>query len=124
MRRLLFVVLFAAACAGSQEPKPAAGPTCPAAAAKLTAVQLAMLEERGAGEDTLAEARADAEAVEPHLAKACTDDRWSKELVQCIDATPALQVSDRCGSLITPAQQEGILRARAAAKQSPAAAAD
>ena len=109
-------VMIVAACAGSQEPRAPSGPTCESTVAKMEEIRLANLAERGAGEDILVQARAESVRVKPLLAKACVDDRWSPELLRCIDVTPPAEVEARCVPLVTPAQEAGVRRARKAAE--------
>jgi hypothetical protein len=103
--------IVCAACSGPQ--KGSKGPSCETIPPKLTEATVAEQEAHGATAEMLTEARANAKAIEPQLAKACVDDRWEAELVKCIDTAPPIQLGANCLSTMSATQLDTIQRLRA-----------
>ena len=90
-------------------------PSCAAVMPKMTEAAWRLLERGGAGPDVIEPAREVAIEIEPQLVQACIDDAWSAELRRCIADTPVLDL-ERCVDLVTPEQQETVIRIRDAAE--------
>ncbi len=112
-RCVLLLLAVAAACnrgGGGTTPAPT-GPTCASVMPKMTEATVAVLARGGADDAMLAEARADAEALEPQLVELCERDRWSPELLACMNDTAPADF-DRCTSLVTAEQEKHVIELR------------
>jgi hypothetical protein len=103
--RAAVVAAVLAACGGS--PGPAApvapsGPTCGAAAEHMVDEMAATKDPRPADEVL--------NGLIDLIRRRCEQDRWSSQAVSCLARVTSAADADQCGTLLTDAQQDALVR--------------
>ena len=98
------VLAVVAACAGAPGPvaPSPSGPTC-AAAAEHMVDEMAATKDPRPPDDTL-------NGLIDLIRVRCEQDRWSAEAIACLSRIKSATDADRCGTLLTEAQQAALVR--------------
>ena len=103
-----WLVLLAVACGSSDRDPPHAGavvlegPTCKTAVANV--MTLARREMRRNAREMLDKLP----EVEAAMLAHCTDDHWSRDAITCFTAARRPEDTQKCESLLTPEQRDGL----------------
>lgn len=104
MRILIAIALFGAAC--SKKESTSSGSECDTAVARGVEQTIAKRRGSGAGEMTDADKEVP-KKLEAVLAKTCTDDKWSKEVLDCFKTAEDIKI---CKEKLTPEQRANYTR--------------
>ncbi|HLL21789.1 MAG TPA: hypothetical protein VK427_06650 [Kofleriaceae bacterium] len=108
MRTSLIAILFLAACSKSSDTNKSGGSSdCATAVASSVDKTIALRRGPNAPAMTAAEAEVPAK-LKVALAKACTDDKWSAEVITCFKTADDMS---SCKNQLTPEQRGGYTRA-------------
>lgn len=115
-----FIVIVLAACGGGTkaapppEPPPVvvakAGPTCESAVVKSIEVSLANPPPAATPEADVEEWRTSTKAMHDPLLAACTEDKWTPEVIACMDTAATIEAGATCAEKLTNEQIEGVVR--------------
>ena len=111
MRTLMLVLFLATACSKSE--KKQEGSDCDAAAKR--GVEVTIAKRRAGNNQPLTPQEQEVpKRLAPALAKTCTDDKWSKEVIECFKTTDDIA---KCKEMLTPEQRGAYTRAAMGAMQ-------
>ena len=124
--RWIFSLAVVVAACGPSTPPPqapsnanvaaAGGATCDSAASHLIDIMSASKQEAAPPPDLV-------KKLHDTLVAHCQTDAWSPQLLQCLTDMKAVADSDRCESMMTPAQNEALNKERGPDENAPAPAA-
>jgi hypothetical protein len=110
MKRWILGFAVAVAACGPSTPPPQAPPNANVAATGGATCESAaghLIDIMSAGKDAAAPPDA-VKKLHDMLVAHCQNDAWSPDLLQCLTQMKSVQDSDRCESMMTPAQNEAL----------------
>lgn len=79
------------------------GPTCESAIANSMTLTIA-----AASDAERDQVRTQLDGAKPKMIAACHEDKWSADLLDCLDKARTDAATGTCTDLLTPAQQQGV----------------